>query len=476
MICENKVKVGVGFATGRKNFIKTLEYQFDNWKKKGLLNNPSVSINVFIAYDTDYNNVEEKEFLKVPKRIKDGVDSMFFIGKKEVNELVRKHRVAGKISEIELKELFDTHEYGKLRNTILYSALENKMDYLLFLDDDEYPIVPLRNKNNGLEWVEQDILGTHLKYIKEHDVTFGYHCGYISPIPYFEIGKEIPEKDFRDFIEAVSNDIIDWPKMKKLITENKGINYGDEKIVNEKPAKQIKQRNGVKWFAGSNICLNLRKLKNDATFYNPPNARGEDTFFCTCLKKRSVLRIPVYSFHDGFLKYTSILDGVLPEKLEQIEHEGDEVKMRFFKACIGWLRYKPLLIYVIDKLGYHQKISLVKKQLNKSVNSISSLLDMSDFKQVKAELSFYASEVKTHYAQFQRVQKNWKKITQSFIVPENVELLEVDTKILNSSAITELVELAESVVNNVVELTGTTDNVLVIQKGQNEKEENCVLL
>ncbi len=48
---------------------------------------------------------------------------------------------------------------------------------------------------------------THLQYIREADVTSGYHCGYISPIPYLNYNSDLSETDFRTFIEAISNDI-----------------------------------------------------------------------------------------------------------------------------------------------------------------------------------------------------------------------------------------------------------------------------
>ena len=455
---QNNVNVGVGFATGRKNFIKVLESQFDNWQKCGLLADSTINISIFIAYDTSYNNVDAEEFMKVPDRIKDGLSAIHFIGKDEVDETVNKLRAEGIISEYEIRELFGDHEYHKLRNNILFAALEQKMDYLLFLDDDEYPFIPLKNEKTGeLEWLEQNILQTHLRYIQDHDVTFGYHCGYISPIPFFQFGEEIAEKDFKNFIEAVSNDIISWSKMKKLMADNKGITYPDEAIVKNLPTKQLVSRNGVKWFAGSNICLNLTRLKNVAAFYNPPNARGEDTFFCACVRGKSVLRIPAYSFHDGFLKYPEILDGEFPKALQAVEYSDEEVKQRFFKACVGWLRYKPLLLYVIDKqqcrtksvldtITYAQKIRAVKSQLKSSITQISAILDMESFLQVKVELDFYASEVQTHYKQFQRVQANWKKITEKLVAMPMVEDLPMPSISLENFESAETVEeLAETI-------------------------------
>ncbi|MCL2859456.1 MAG: hypothetical protein FWF46_02565 [Oscillospiraceae bacterium] len=407
---NEKMTVGIGFATGRKNFIEVLKYNFKNWEENGLTNNPNISLNVFIAYDLIYNNIDEKEFLNVPKEIKRGLNSITFIGENEVKEILKYSKNKLNIPNKDSKLIFGTHGYGKLRNSILYYALKNNMDYLLFLDDDEYPIVPVKKENGEIEWIKQSNLLTHLKYIKNCSITSGYHCGYISPIPYFEIGKEIKEDVFKDFIEAISNDIINWDKMKNLIMQNKGVTYGDLEIINNKKTIEIMFLNGGKWIASSNLCLNLKRLKKAYPFYNPPNARGEDTFLATCLKEEKVLRVPTYSFHDGFLRYTSILENKFPNKLYKIESEDEVVKQRFLKACLGWTRYKPLLLYVTDRKNYSKSIDEVYRKLNNSLPDICSVLKINDFYEMKEELNTYNSQVRNHYNEFMQVKKMWNKI------------------------------------------------------------------
>ena len=55
--------------------------------------------------------------------------------------------------------------------------------------------------------------------MKQADITIGHHCGYISPIPYIDLEKQIEEKDFKDFIESISNDIINWETKHKDLTK-----------------------------------------------------------------------------------------------------------------------------------------------------------------------------------------------------------------------------------------------------------------
>lgn len=170
-----KIKVGVGFATGRKNFINSLKCQYKNWKDSGLLNG-NISLNVFIAYDVSYNNINKEEFIKIPKYLYEGIDNIFFIGEEEIKEIYKTVRTEKDLCTRETREIFDVHGYGKLRNSILYTAINKNIDYLLFMDDDEYPVAPLKDENGNLTWKEQNILKTHLDHIKDCDITFGHHC------------------------------------------------------------------------------------------------------------------------------------------------------------------------------------------------------------------------------------------------------------------------------------------------------------
>ena len=67
-------------------------------------------------------------------------------------------------------------------------AMKSKIDYLLFLDDDEYPMA-VSEADSTIIWEGQQVLTTHLKYIVDSDITNGHHCGYISPIPYIEFNE-----------------------------------------------------------------------------------------------------------------------------------------------------------------------------------------------------------------------------------------------------------------------------------------------
>ncbi len=262
-------------------------------------------------------------------------------------------------TNLESKEIdmFLGNGHARGRNTLMYFAYQANIEYLLFWDDDEYPIANIM-ENRKIIWKEQNNINTHLKNIDNADITIGYHCGYISPIPYININEEKVEKEFKNFIEAVSNDIIYWESIKSKMKNNNGVTYANKEIAKEKDTYELKMQGCGKWVSGSTLCINLQHIDKIPAFYNPKNARGEDTFFATRLENSKVLKVPTYHFHDGFLMYTDIMKSKYPNILEKTDTNilGTSIEERFFKATIGWIRYKPLLMYISDKENFKEKI------------------------------------------------------------------------------------------------------------------------
>lgn len=208
-----KTKVGIGFATGRKTFQKALRTNIHNWKDSGLVDNESVALNLYVAYDLSYDNTKKSDYTKVPAELAEQLDGSTFIGKqllnREIDSLCKK-----KVLTVEEAKLVFRDGYAGKRNALLYFALKEGMDSLVFMDDDEYPLA-VTNKHGTALWGGQDILSHHLRFISEADVTYGHHCGYISPIPYVAYNDKMQENDFKQFISAISNDIIDWESQKR---------------------------------------------------------------------------------------------------------------------------------------------------------------------------------------------------------------------------------------------------------------------
>ena len=100
---------------------------------------------------------------------------------------------------------------------------------------------------------------------------------------------------------------------------------------------------------------------------------GEDSLFAcaTVPKKTEVVSVPVYHFHDGFLKFTELMKGRYPSRPLSVELEDNGIEQRFYKATLGWTKYKPLYFYINDRKNYREIIDISLEKLEKSVDIIS---------------------------------------------------------------------------------------------------------
>ncbi|MDR1961899.1 MAG: hypothetical protein LBQ16_06410, partial [Gracilibacteraceae bacterium] len=300
--------------------------------------------------------------------------------------------------------------YAMKRNATLYYALKNNMDYLIFLDDDEYPLAVFKTAR-GIAWKGQEILSTHIQNIQYADMTHGYHCGYVSPIPNLRFNETLSESDFRLFIEAISNDIISWKSVKKKMDAG-GVTYASLATINEQMVEYVEEIGGMKFISGANLGFNLSNIDKVFPFYNPPGARGEDTFLSTAICECKIRKIHCYTFHDGFGVYENLLHGVLPTELKTIRPDKAAVTNRFLKASIGWIRYKPLLIYITDKQNFDSRIAKMRENLRVVIPKICAYFENDKFSDIIAELELYQANVKRHFRDFQKTKEAWIKIVK----------------------------------------------------------------
>ncbi|MEG0979458.1 MAG: hypothetical protein RSE39_05395 [Oscillospiraceae bacterium] len=414
---QNKeINVGIGFATGRKNFQRILKTNIYNWRESGLTKEKNIRLNLLAAYDLKYSNTKSTDYTDVSTQLLDLIDDTYFIGKSKIQTETDYLIQQNVINEAEAKLIFGKG-YAAKRNIVLYTALKNNMDYLVFLDDDEYPMAVTNTRSSAI-WGGQHVLSAHLRNIEHADITNGYHCGYVSPIPFIEFNDVMTEQDFRVFIEAISNDIVNWETVHSVM-KNGGVTYADTKILVSEEVEEVQEINHAKFITGANLCINLTKPERVSPFYNPPGARGEDTFLSTCLSQRKVLRVPCYTFHDGFSTYHHLMDGVLPIKLKYIQADSEPIATRFYLACIGWIRYKPLLLYITQRECYEEKIDEMRKNLAITLPKVCAYFGRDDFMNISKELESYNRNVKKHYNQFIETQQIWAKIC-AFLAENNL--------------------------------------------------------
>ena len=410
---KETVQFGLGFVTGRPNICKVINNtyqqlisQFENIERK-------VELTIFILFDLGYQYTTRVDFYGLMPNVYKDI-KIKYITPEDIEELKKKLIGKEQLSKQETN-LFFGHGHAKGRNTLMYYALMKGMDYLLFWDDDEYPVACIKDeKKNEIVWKEQDNVYQHYKYIQNADVTIGYHCGYISPIPYVELNKDVDEGLFANYIEAISNDIISWSSIREKFVKDNGVTYAKNEIAIGEGVYEIKKENGGKWVAGSTLCLNLNNIEKIPAFYNPEGARGEDTFFSTLLDDAKVLRIPVYHFHDGFLKYTNILSRKYPKNLRKIRLEDEVIARRFIQASRGWVKYKPLLLYITDIENYKERINESYEKLKTGISEINKLFENEDCNILLQDFKEYDNNVKKHYEEYIKTNEIWNKLKKEY--------------------------------------------------------------
>ena len=409
---NDEIRVGIGFVTGRDNVCNIINKYYKNILEQLERFNKKIQLTFFILYDSDYQNTPKEKFYKILPEVYKKIN-IRYITPEDIQEhkkiLKARYNFTGKQVNYILG-----HGHSKGRNTVMYYALMEKTNYLIFWDDDEYPVACIKDEDNGLIWQKQDNILKHIENIDNLDVSVGYHCGYISPIPYLNLNDEKSGIMVKTYIQAISNEIVDLDNIKKIMRENGGVTYANKEIIQNGKIKEIEKINGGKWIAGSTLCINLNHLEKIPAFYNPPEARGEDTFFSLGLDNCKVARVPIYHFHDGFLKYKCIMDNKFPKKLRRIENNEENVSSRFLKASLGWIKYKPLLLYIQNPKEYKQKIAKVREYLEMSIPEIIEIFNEEKFSTLIEVLNKYDENVKSNYKDYIATNETWNKIKEIF--------------------------------------------------------------
>ncbi len=404
-----EINFGVGFVTGRANVCQVINNYYKDMLRQTEKFSARARLTIFIAYDTQYQHTPRRDFYKISGECSARVHIVYITPSMVAREK-RKLMDILPVKAEDLKLLFGNgHAQG--RNIVMYYALKYKMDYLLFWDDDEYPVACIK-KHNGLVWLGQDNIFRHMAAMKYADVSVGYHCGYISPIPCFSFSYGLTEAALKRFIGAIGNEIVNWNNIRDKMQNTNGVTFADPAVIKDNSAREIQAVSGAKWVAGSTLCLNLRQARKLPVFYNPPQARGEDTFFSLGLKNLKVVRVPAYHFHDGFLTCQQIMHRSYPQRLAKIQMDKARIKKRFFHAVLGWLRYKPLFIYLTNRRSFDLIIRETAMNLERSRPGMAAVFGPSEFDCLSQTFAQYSMAVGRHYQEYISANRVWNMIRQ----------------------------------------------------------------
>ncbi|MGI6118536.1 MAG: hypothetical protein ACOYBC_09150 [Bilifractor sp.] len=403
--------IAIGFITGRRSFRHTLKTYLLRWKNTSGFIAEKTNIHLIVAYDLSYNNTQIDDYIRIKPELKRTLSSITFLGEEEITAMRDGIVRYGILTAEQAQRVIGTGYAGK-RNAVLLQAIWQNMDCLIFLDDDEYPLA-VSNNHDYAVWSGQNVFNEHIAALRDADVTNGFHCGYLSPIPCFRFDSEAERTAFRELIEAVSNDAVNWPRVSNLM-KTRGVTYADTDVLLHHTVTTLceSSADGMP-ITGSNLGLNLTRPERTKPFFNPPKARGEDTFFGLMLHERSVKRIPVYTFHDGFMKYYDILNGVLPIHLSPVDEDSPKTRTRFYRACLGWVRYKPLYLYLTDPDGYGEKEKDTEQHLRKAAPALTQYFQTPSFNRLLPEFRRYARRVQQDAETFSAIQEDWAQLMKA---------------------------------------------------------------
>lgn len=83
------------------------------------------------------------------------------------------------------------------------------------------------------------------------------------------------------------------------------------------------------------------------------------------------------------------------------------------KASKGWMKYKPLLMYISDKKNYRSKIRETYQKLEDSVPEINKLFPNNNFNLLLDEFKEYSENVDKHYKEYLKTNEVWNKIKEN---------------------------------------------------------------
>ena len=98
--------------------------------------------------------------------------------------------------------------------------------------------------------------------------------------------------------------------------------------------------------------------------------------------------------------------------MKYIKADSEQITNRFYQACIGWIRYKPLLLYITNQEHYEEKIKVMREQIASSLPSVCTFFKSQDFMNISKEFELYNKNVRKHYQQFIETKHIWRKISE----------------------------------------------------------------
>lgn len=105
----------------------------------------------------------------------------------------------------------------------------------------------------------------------------------------------------------------------------------------------------------------------------------------------------------------------MPKNLRKINVDEESIEHRFLQASLGWIKYKPLLMYIKSKERYKKNIIEVKEKLKMSIPQIDELFYNADFDELIVALNEADKNVTKHYKEYIKTNEVWDKLKEYVI-------------------------------------------------------------
>lgn len=224
--------------------------------------------------------------------------------------------------------------YGAYRNAVLFKALLDGVDYLLFFDTDVEPRVLTDLKGLDAKWQDTDFVGRHMHSLtKQHvSATTSEYSGYyiIPPMSFAGLSELLTGLGKGMALEYMDD-----------CHEHQCLNLGSESPGFPQPTKKP---------LGGNLGLDLRQARRLAPFYSTVytfddmtiKGRGEDTLLgqAISVSNGQIMDVDLRVFHHTYEGFPAVPD---------IRRKS--IRDRFYGACLGWIGRNPFLSWYLDQLG-----------------------------------------------------------------------------------------------------------------------------
>ena len=209
------IQFGLGFVTGRPNVCKVINNTYEQLVNQFKDLDDKVELTAFVLFDLGYQYTTRVDFYGLMPNVYKDI-KIKYITPEDIEEM-KKRLIGRERLTKEEAELFFGHGHAKGRNTLMYYALLRGMDYLLFWDDDEYPVACIKDEGAKVVLGLDDILNESI-----NGSGYNEEFGLLGSNFASESKLKLFPRDGEEFVNAVQKKLVD-----KYNKEIEVMIYGD---------------------------------------------------------------------------------------------------------------------------------------------------------------------------------------------------------------------------------------------------------